>query len=172
MQIAAILSDYDGTLCSTINVMNSSGNKIPVELYAVLSEISKHVPVCVISSKDFGFLCDKIKFARIVSCIMRLETIILRRQLCNELIHIKNDSNVIFNTRLTDDIDTLTNNSVLLSSLAEEISQAFKEISVYHEFTSKERILAGITLDYRHLEDWLTYKTNSEPFCLSGFNKP
>lgn len=94
MQISAILSDYDGTLCSASNVTDSSSNKIPVELDATLSEISKDIPVCVISSKDFGFLCDKIKFARIVSCIMGIETIILRRQVCN-------DSSAIFDKCVT-----------------------------------------------------------------------
>ena len=94
------------------------------------------------------------------------QTIILRRQVCNELIHIKNDSSVIFDTHLIADIDTLTNNSVLLTSLADEISQTFKEITVDHKYTSKERILAGITLDYRHIEDWLSYKTNLEPLLF------
>ena len=122
MQISAILSDYDGTLCSTNNMRDFSSNKIPVELDARLSEISRDIPVCVMSSKDFGFLYDKIPFARIVSCIMGIETINVKRQVGNELIHINNDSNVLFDTHLITDIDTLTDNSVLLTSLAKEIS--------------------------------------------------
>ena len=163
MQISAILSDYDGTLCSTSNMRDSSSNKIPVELDARLSEISRDIPVCVISSKDFGFLSDKITFARIVSCIMGIETINLKRLVGDELIHIKNDSNVLFDTHLITDIDTLTDNSVLLSSLAKEISHTFRDISIDYKYTSKERILAGITIDYRHFEDWLSYKTKVEP---------
>jgi HAD superfamily hydrolase (TIGR01484 family) len=166
MQISAILSDYDGTLCSTSNMRDSSSNKIPVELDARLSEISRDIPVCVISSKDFGFLSDKITFARIVSCIMGIETINLKRLVGDELIHIKNDSNVLFDTHLITDIDTLTDNSVLLSSLAKEISQTFKDIAVDHKYISKERILAGITIDYRHLEDWLSCKTKLEPLLF------
>ena len=42
--------------------------------------------------------------------------------MCND----SSDSSVIFDTHLINDIDTLTNNSVLLTSLAEEISQTFK----------------------------------------------
>ena len=42
-------------------------NKIPVELDDTLQ-------VCVVSSKDYGFLC---RLARIVSCIMGIETIVL-----------------------------------------------------------------------------------------------
>ena len=163
MQISAILSDYDGTLCSTNNMRDFSSNKIPVELDARLSEISRDIPVCVISSKDFGFLYDKIPFARIVSCIMGIETINVKRQVGNELIHINNDSNVLFDTHLITDIDTLTDNSVLLTSLAKEISHTFRDISIDYKYTSKERILAGITIDYRHLEDWLSYKTKVEP---------
>ena len=73
------------------------------------------IPVCVISSKDFGFLYDKIPFARIVSCIMGIETINVKRQVGNELIHINNDSNVLFDTHLITDIDTLTDNSVSIN---------------------------------------------------------
>ena len=163
MQISAILSDYDGTLCSTSNVKGPRSNKIPVELDATLSKISKAIPVCVISSKDFGFLSDKITFARILSCIMGIETINLKRQVGDELTHINDDSISLFDTHLITDTDTLTDNSVLLSSLAKEISQTFSDISIDYKYTSKERILAGITIDYRHLEDWQSYKTKVEP---------
>jgi len=145
---------------------DSSSNKIPVELDARLSEISRDIHVCVISCKDFGFLSDKITFARIVSCIMGIETINLKRQIGNELIHINDDSTSLFDTRLITDIDTLTDNSVLLTSLAKEISQTFNEITIDHKYTTKERILAGITIDYRHLEDWFSYKTKLEPLLF------
>jgi HAD superfamily hydrolase (TIGR01484 family) len=159
MQISTILSDYDGTLCSTSNVKDPSSNKIPVELDATLSNISKAIPVCVISSKDFGFLRDKIPFARVVSCIMGIETIVLKRQASS-------DCNALFDTHLIMDIDSLTDNSILLTSLAKEISQTFKEIAVEHKYTTKGKILAGITIDYRHLEDWLSYKTKLEPLLF------
>ena len=84
LQISAILSDYDGTLCPTSNAKDFKSNKIPVELDDTLSEISKDIPVCVVSSKDYDFLCDKTRFARIVSCIMGIETIVLASQICNE----------------------------------------------------------------------------------------
>jgi len=166
MQISAILSDYDGTLCSTNNVKHFNGNKIPLELDATLSEISKAIPVCVVSSKDFGFLCDKIPFATIASCIMGIETIVLKREVRDELIRFKNDSNVILDTHSIMDIDSLADNSILLSSLAKEISQTFNEITIDHKYTTKERILAGITIDYRHLEDWFSYKTKLEPLLF------
>jgi hypothetical protein len=54
-QIDAILSDYDGTLCSTTSVKSSIGhvNTIPYELEQILFIIAKHIPVSIISSKDF-----------------------------------------------------------------------------------------------------------------------
>ena len=97
---------------------------------------------------------------------MGIETIVLKRRVCNESVHIKKDSDLLFDAHLITGIDSLTDNSILLTSLAEEISQNFKEIAVDHKYTSKERILVGITIDYRHLEDWLSYKTKLEPHLV------
>ena len=76
-KIAAILSDYDGTLCPTDSVKSEAGT-IPEELEQILWDISRQIPVCIISSKDYHFLHSKTKFARILSCVMGVETISLR----------------------------------------------------------------------------------------------
>jgi trehalose-6-phosphatase len=76
-RIAAILSDYDGTLCPTDSVKNKVGT-IPEELEQILWDISRQIPVCIISSKDYHFLHSKTKFASILSCIMGIETISLK----------------------------------------------------------------------------------------------
>ena len=162
MQISAILSDYDGTLCSTSNMKDFSSNKIPMDLGDTLSEISKNIPVCIVSSKDYGFLCDKIRFAKIVSCIMGIETI-RQLQVANDDAHLKNGNNTHSDTYLITDITSLTENSKLLACLGKEISETFKDVEVENKYTSRERILAGITIDYRHLEDWVYYKTRVEP---------
>jgi len=162
LQISAILSDYDGTLCSTSNAKDFKSNKIPVELDDTLSEISKDIPVCVVSTKDYGFLCDKTRFARIVSCIMGIETIVLDRQVGNDDARVKNASNPHFDAHLIPDITSLTDNSKLLT-LGKEIAHNFNDVAVDYKYTSNERILAGITIDYRHLEDWPSYKTKVEP---------
>ena len=94
---------------------------------------------------------------------MGIETIVLKRRVCNESFHIKKDSDLLFDAHLITDIDSLTDNSILLTSLAEEISLNFNELAVDYKYTSKERILVGITIDYRHLKDWLSYKTKLEP---------
>jgi hypothetical protein len=36
------------------------------------------IPVCIVSSKDFRFLYTRAKFARIISCILGIETLILK----------------------------------------------------------------------------------------------
>ena len=75
MKIAAILSDYDGTLCPTTSLNNS----LPADLYNILLEISKFIPVCIVSSKDFHYLSSCINFAVIISSIMGIETFLLQK---------------------------------------------------------------------------------------------
>lgn len=85
-KIVAILSDYDGTLCPTGSVKNKAGT-IPEELEQVLWRISRQIPVCIISSKDYHFLHPRTKFASVLSCIMGIETISYRigKGLTNEI---------------------------------------------------------------------------------------
>jgi hypothetical protein len=76
MQIFAILSDYFGTLCSTNKVKDFSSNKIPAELDTTLSEISNDILLCVLSSKDLGFICAKITFSFMVNLVDMLSPFI------------------------------------------------------------------------------------------------
>jgi trehalose-6-phosphatase len=73
-KINAILSDYDGTLSPT-DTLRSKTDSIPEQLEGVLWEMSQSIPVCIISSKDYHFLHPRTGFARILSCIMGIETI-------------------------------------------------------------------------------------------------
>jgi HAD superfamily hydrolase (TIGR01484 family) len=171
-RITAILSDYDGTLCPTNSVRNQDGT-IPKELRQVLSDISKMIPVCIISSKDYHFLHPRTKFARILSCIMGIETVTLkthkkegeniqsikRKERWGDTSYCIEESHLILN-----DHKTLRANSSLLASLAERISLSYKDVIIERKFTSDKKILAGITFDYRHLEDWIAYKKRFEPF--------
>jgi hypothetical protein len=168
-RITAILSDYDGTLCPTNSVRNQDGT-IPKELRQVLSDISKMIPVCIISSKDYHFLHPRTKFASILSCIMGIETVTLkthkkedqsskRKEGWGDTSYCIEESHLILN-----DQKTLLANSSLLASLAERISLSYKDVIIERKLTSDKKILAGITFDYRHLEDWKSYKKNFEPF--------
>ena len=71
-QVDILLSDYDGTLCPTDSVRGdgSVAGNIPKELEQLLFCISKRIPMCIISSKDFAFLHERASFADILSCVL------------------------------------------------------------------------------------------------------
>ena len=77
MKIDAILSDYDGTLCPTTSL--TQNNSLPEDLHNILVDISKSIPVCIVSSKDFSFLEPCSNFAVIISSIMGIETFFLQK---------------------------------------------------------------------------------------------
>lgn len=182
-KIEAIFSDYDGTLCPTNSAKNVS-SAIPHDLESVLCKISQIIPVCIISSKDYHFLYPKTRFAWVLSCMMGIETLDLRTN--NEVLHEDdhgennrdNDSLRIKKQVLpvVKDRKTLESNSVLLSGLAGSIEERLgTTVKVERKFTSDRHLLAGITVDYRHLEDWKICKHQIEPLlkemvqkCLSS----
>jgi hydroxymethylpyrimidine pyrophosphatase-like HAD family hydrolase len=143
VQISAILSDYDGTLCPTTSV-RSKENIIPEELENILWDISEKIPICIVSSKDFGFLHNKTKFASIVSCMLGIETLVLNRHerimlsqrcskedvsdripKCHDFVCVKNSYSSIHDTMLP-------HNSELLSQIAEEIASNFNDVFSRH----------------------------------------
>jgi hypothetical protein len=69
-QIVCLSSIYS----PTDSIKNKPGT-IPEELAQVMWNISRQIPVCIISSKDYHFLHPRAKFARILSCIMGIETL-------------------------------------------------------------------------------------------------
>jgi hydroxymethylpyrimidine pyrophosphatase-like HAD family hydrolase len=174
MQIDAILSDYDGTLCPTGSI-SSKEHSIPQEIENVLWDISEVIPVCIISSKDFEFLHNKTRFANIVSCIMGIETLAFQRHIRNETISVnsKGDTKRTSGCRNLDCINdsylmvqnnTLQYNSQILHQLAQLVRVNFDEIRIELKFTATgKKLLAGITLDWRHLDDWKMFKTTVEP---------
>lgn len=94
----------------------------------MLSDISKMIPVCIISSKDYHFLHPRTKFARILSCIMGIETVTLkthkkegqsskRKERWGDTSYCIEESHLMLN-----DDQTLRANSSLLAGLAENIS--------------------------------------------------
>jgi HAD superfamily hydrolase (TIGR01484 family) len=171
MQITAILSDYDGTLCPTGSIKNQEENLIPADLEKILWNISEKIPVCIVSSKDFGFLHAKTKFAKIVSCIMGIETLILKDHKQENKINqnkdgFKCDNNLdcIEFSHLPLNKQMLEINSTLLASIAHDILQNFNQvITVEQKFTADKLTLAGITIDWRHVKDWQSFKLKSEP---------
>jgi hydroxymethylpyrimidine pyrophosphatase-like HAD family hydrolase len=181
MRIGAILSDYDGTLCPTASLKsqdkdnnnNNSSFIIPERLEKILWNTSEKMPVCIVSSKDFGFLHSRIKFAKIVSCIMGIETLVHKGHKIEAKIGENgfdgkgddddNKLHCVLSTNLLSNKEILQDNSLLLNNIADEISLNFKDINIERKFISDSKILAGVTIDYRHLKDWQSYKRETEP---------
>jgi HAD superfamily hydrolase (TIGR01484 family) len=173
MKISAILSDYDGTLCPTSSLTLS--NSLPEDIHNILLAISKFIPVCIVSSKDFQFLDSCVNFALIISSIMGIETFILHKGTKE----FKNDfkSEALFNSKevkreiLNNNLFTssikqkekLIGNSSILEELSLMISKNFYDLKILRKYTYKEKILAGVSFDYRHLLKWENYKSNIEP---------
>jgi HAD superfamily hydrolase (TIGR01484 family) len=167
-RIDSILSDYDGTLSPT-NTLRNNTESIPRQLEEILWGIAETIPVCIISSKDYHFIHNKAKFAWILSCIMGIETTVLRRAKDSSIeIEKGSNNNVILNSikdrYLLPEIEKiLKSSSVILSKLAENIESEFKDnVMVERKYTSDRQYLAGITIDYRHLKDWKLYKKKLE----------
>jgi HAD superfamily hydrolase (TIGR01484 family) len=172
MKIAAILSDYDGTLCPTTSLSNA----LPADLYNILLEISKIIPVCIVSSKDFHYLDSCVSFAVIISSIMGIETFLLQKnkkdfnynfvnyEEISDPIELKNKitSYNLLRYRIKSK-ETLIQNSHMLEDLASVISKNFHDIKILKKYTHKEKLLAGVSFDYRHLIKWESYKMNIEP---------
>ena len=183
MRISVIISDYDGTLCPTAS-LKGMNNQIPPDLDKVLWDISAKIPVCILSTKDFGFLRKKVQFAKIVSCLMGLEIFelaTLESRAANvdiELVpnsknylSVKGEfSNVISQYRLLG-VNKLVKNSVLLKRLSDKIEKEFQDISIEPKFNYMDGILAAISLDYRQIQKWEHYKTNIEPYVLNSIQQ-
>ena len=163
-EIDVILSDYDGTLCSTTSVKGGIGivDRIPQELEQILFGISKYIPICIISSKDFVFLHKRTRFANILSCVLGIETIIHNS-------HYSSNNNEINNScirrqELIASGHSLMDNSKLLHNIVEILqTHNYKNIMIEEKYTSNRKILIGLTIDYRDLEDWQSFKENKEP---------
>lgn len=161
LKVSAIFSDYDGTLVPAQDG-NSMTNTIPGELEKDLWNLSYHVPVCIISSKDYYFLKDKVKFSKILSCIMGIE--IINKTItkenensnANDVKSIQNSN--IMDCRLLFDKTTLKKSSAFLEQIHQQIGKNYGDLDIELKHTlSENKILCGITMDGRNLDDWTTF---------------
>jgi len=169
-QITAILSDFDGTLCPTSSIRYNyyNSNFIPRPIEDILCEISLSIPICIITSKDFDFIYPKTKkFAKILSCILGLETFVLNDRKQNK--HDNNNPNKNNKSSLEDviikdgisyfDSETLPINSDILSEIVTYFEKEYKEINVEKKFLKgKQNLIGGITVDWRHYSNWTANK--------------
>jgi HAD superfamily hydrolase (TIGR01484 family) len=174
MQISAILSDYDGTLSPTA-FFNPNDKTARIANYQsqtgldrILWEISSKRPIALVSTKDFNFLHDRTRFARILSCMMGIETII-QQHIGSATTCYKNRS--VQNSMLNVDFKILSKNSKKLESIIDTISLKFKNLIIYRKLTFRGNLLAGITFDWRDLDDWYSIKKKIERSVLKVSNE-
>ena len=160
-RVKAIISDYDGTLVPTANVKNPKINSVPKELEEILEKVSSEIPVCIISTKDFEFLRKKTAFARVLSCMMGIETLILTKN--------HGLPPTIEKRILCADLQMLQLKSQALEAIAEQVTshEEFSQLLVERKHIT-DGILAGLTIDWRHLDgDWSYYSRGINHF-ISG----
>jgi hydroxymethylpyrimidine pyrophosphatase-like HAD family hydrolase len=171
-QINAILSDYDGTLCPTTSLRGGGSydvGTIPQGLEQILFHISDHIPVCIISSKDFEFLHNRARFANILSCVLGLETINHRPHYNDAE---SNKLGCVGYQHLLADSHYLKHSSKLLHNVLENLqTQNYADIVTEEKYTSDKEILIGLTVVYRHLENWQSFKGNTEPIIRDMIQK-
>jgi len=163
MQISAILSDYDGTLSPTTYI--NSGDKTvrlanyrsQMELDRILWEISSKRTIAIVSTKDFNFLHNRTRFAKILSCMMSIETILkdFGSAPCYK-------NSCVQKSMLNVDFKILSKNSKKVESIIDRVSLKFKDVTIYRKLTFKRNLLGGVTIDWRHLDDWVSIKKKIE----------
>jgi hypothetical protein len=138
---------------------------IPEGLNNILWDISEKIPVCIVSSKDFGFLHKRTTFASVISCILGVETLLLKRRKKDTTTTTKGNNSILTTKRIADcnklncitdhhilvADEILQHNSKILDYLADEILSNFKDVIVERKYVSNKATLAGITIDWRHL---------------------
>ena len=176
MKVSAIVSDYDGTLCPLSSLYST--NPIPEDLYNILVDISQCIPIGIITSKDFNLVSPNLNFAKIISCIMGIETFIFLHNDKEELesypigeynetvepIAFKRNNLIKYSLNQEQKI---SNNSTFLEQLSLVISKYFNDIKIVKKYTYKKRYLAGISIDYRHLSNWENFKFIIEPRIIN-----
>jgi HAD superfamily hydrolase (TIGR01484 family) len=172
MQISAILSDYDGTLSPT-SFFNSDDKTVRIPNYhsqrkldRILWEISSKRTIAIASTKDFNFLHGRTRFAKILSCMMSIETIL---QHIGSATCYKN--RCVQKSMLNVDVKILSKNSKKLESIIDMVSLKFKDLTIYRKLTFKRNLLAGVTIDWRHLDDWYSIKKKIERNVLRISNE-
>jgi trehalose-6-phosphatase len=179
--IRAIFSDYDGTLCSASAAKDTSlgQNRIPLEIKKVLQEMAEQIPICIISSKDYFFLKETRAFAKVISCLMGIETLIFPSYTTATTVDQGQQSPPIRRKLLVDkgEESDLTIRSCVLEDIAKSIESEpdFTSVLVERKYTSDRRILAGLTVDWRYSDNWDYYKKGVRHFIsplVTNLSKP
>lgn len=144
-KIRAIFADYDGTLCPAASLRSDAGAFIPETLGKILWRLSDCIPVCIISSKDSHFLLKRAPFANAFSCILGIETLVIKGQ--------DDIAPAIQKRRLSIARARLRKNAKKLESISRLVQSEFPYVVVEKKRTCDD-LLAGITVDWREKNDW------------------
>jgi hypothetical protein len=128
-------------------------------LEEVLQDISEEIPICIVSSKDFSFLHERARFAYLLSCVFGIETIVHDSHFG---INKSNSPDCVTSQHLIVSRQSLLSTSKSLYDVS-NILQNYKDLMIEEKYTSYREILIGLTVDYRHLENWHSFKENKEP---------
>jgi len=74
VRINALFSDFDGTL-SPINVSREAARPSQ-ELEEVLIALARLIPFAVVTTKDYNFIADRVRYAHAYACVGGLEIIV------------------------------------------------------------------------------------------------
>jgi HAD superfamily hydrolase (TIGR01484 family) len=181
--VAAILSDFDGTLCPTsgIKYNYNSSDYIPRAIEDILCDISLTIPIGIITSKDFDFIYPKTrKFAKILSCILGLEMFVLddRQQInynknnLNENKKVSTEDIAIKDRISLFDPELLSINSHMLNEISAYLEKNYHTMNVEKKFLKgKENLIGGITLDWRHNSNWMVNKEKYKEIVKASVSK-
>ena len=196
-KIIAILSDYDGTLCPTshINLQDDDSGLVPAELEDILVDVSSTIPICIISSKDFYFLFNRVrKFSKIISCMLGIETLFLENAskmndkdlIVTDIDDLKPNTDSMnieidkFSTfrHLLVDYETIMENSIILKEISSFLEIHYPFINVEKKFSTVAKdVVGGITIDWRNDEsnNWFSnakkYKKIVKESIYKAFKK-
>jgi hypothetical protein len=152
------------TAIPTASVNDRYEGKIPSGLERVLWKISGKIPVSIVTSKDYAFIHHKTMFAKAAFCVLGIETLLLDHTRLSERDH---NYDCIKKRTLSLDVQILKKNSYLLSLIADTIYQKFKDLRIERKFTITGDLLIGITIDWRHLDNWNSFRQEAESSITS-----
>jgi hydroxymethylpyrimidine pyrophosphatase-like HAD family hydrolase len=96
-----------------------------------------------------------------LSCVLGIETIVHNSHYKDKEIK---KFGCINTQHLIASSHSLMDNSRLLHNIVENLqNQNYQDIMIEEKYTSDREILIGLTIDYRHLENWQSFKENKEP---------
>ena len=140
MNVECLSSDYDGTI-SPIDASRSESH-VPLDTRVMLREISRLLPMCIISMKDLSFIMPRTPFAHAWSALGGLEMQIGRRILKRESIESR-----------------LPSVSLAISHARSQITAAGVEIE---EKNDSEGRTVAFCVDYRRAKNMQAARSDAE----------